>query len=62
VAGSPTRLGLRANLTQFSLLLAVNLFVGAMVGLAVATAYLPSKPGVPMPVRRLVAPGAIPAR
>jgi hypothetical protein len=28
-----TRLGLRANLVQFSLLVAVNAFVGAMVGM-----------------------------
>jgi MFS family permease len=32
-AARPVRLGLRENLTQFSLLLAVNGFVGAMVGL-----------------------------
>ena len=29
----PVRLGLRENLTQFSLLVLVNAFVGAMVGL-----------------------------
>jgi hypothetical protein len=29
----PPRLGLRENLAQFSLLVAVNAFVGAMVGL-----------------------------
>jgi MFS family permease len=38
VASSPTvRLGLRENLSQFSLLLAVNTFVGAMVGLERST-------------------------
>src|SRR5688572_1387562 len=30
---SPPRLGMRANLAQFSLLIVVNLFVGGMVGL-----------------------------
>ena len=34
---SPIRLGLRENLAQFSLLVAVNAFVGAMVGLERAT-------------------------
>lgn len=33
----PVRLGLRENLTQFSLLLAINAFVGAMVGLERST-------------------------
>src|SRR6266705_637526 len=32
-AGNPLALGLRANLGQFSLLVVVNAFVGAMVGL-----------------------------
>ena len=34
---APVRLGLRENLGQFSLLVAVNVFVGAMVGLARST-------------------------
>ena len=33
----PVRLGLRENLPQFSLLVAVNAFVGAMVGLERST-------------------------
>ncbi len=32
-AARPVRLGLRENLAQFSLLVVVNAFVGAMVGL-----------------------------
>ena len=32
-ADAPVRLGLRANIGQFSLLVVVNAFVGAMVGL-----------------------------
>jgi len=36
-AGSPIRLGLRENAAQFSLLVAVNAFVGAMVGLERST-------------------------
>jgi MFS family permease len=36
-AGSTLRLGLRENLAQFSLLVAVNVFVGAMVGLERST-------------------------
>ena len=39
----------------------VIVFVGAVVGLAVVTAYLPNEASVPMPVRRLVAPAAVPA-
>ena len=31
--GAPPRLGLRENLAQFSLLVLVNAFVGAMVGM-----------------------------
>src|SRR5690348_8017263 len=34
---TPVRLGLRANAAQFSLLVAVNAFVGAMVGLERST-------------------------
>jgi MFS family permease len=37
VSLSPVRLGLRENLAQFSLLVAVNAFVGAMVGLERST-------------------------
>jgi MFS family permease len=37
VAGGEVRLGLRENLAQFSLLVAVNAFVGAMVGLERST-------------------------
>jgi MFS family permease len=37
VSVSPVRLGLRENLAQFSLLVAVNAFVGAMVGLERST-------------------------
>jgi hypothetical protein len=33
VSAARVRLGLRENLPQFSLLVAVNAFVGAMVGL-----------------------------
>ena len=36
-AAAPVRLGLRENLAQFSLLVAVNAFVGAMVGLERST-------------------------
>ena len=35
------RLGLRANAEQFSLLVVVNAFVGAMVGAIVISMYLP---------------------
>jgi MFS family permease len=37
VSDRPTRLGLRENLAQFSLLVAINAFVGAMVGLERST-------------------------
>ena len=37
MSGAPVRLGLRENLAQFSLLVAVNAFVGAMVGLERST-------------------------
>jgi MFS family permease len=37
VSAEPVRLGLRENVAQFSLLVAVNAFVGAMVGLERAT-------------------------
>jgi MFS family permease len=37
VSASPVRLGLRENAAQFSLLVAVNAFVGAMVGLERST-------------------------
>jgi MFS family permease len=37
VTGEPVRLGLRENAAQFSLLVAVNAFVGAMVGLERST-------------------------
>ena len=37
MSGSPVRLGLRENAAQFSLLVAVNAFVGAMVGLERST-------------------------
>jgi MFS family permease len=37
VSGAPVRLGLRENAAQFSLLVAVNAFVGAMVGLERST-------------------------
>ncbi len=36
-AAGPLRLGLRENLAQFALLVAVNVFVGAMVGLERST-------------------------
>jgi MFS family permease len=37
VTGAPVRLGLRENLAQFSLLVTINAFVGAMVGLERST-------------------------
>jgi MFS family permease len=43
VSPSPVRLGLRENLAQFSLLVAVNAFVGAMVGLERTTLPLVGK-------------------
>ena len=41
---APVRLGLRENAAQFSLLVAVNAFVGAMVGLERSTLPLIGEP------------------
>ena len=60
-AAPAIRLGLRPNLAQFSLLIVVNAFVGAMIGLertilpAIAEQefHLAARAAVPGPVRRV---------